>query len=285
MTDQRTCLVTGATSGIGRAAAFGLAALGHRLILVGRDDGKLGRTAAAISGQGGPGEIATFRCDLSLMRDIRSAAEKIARDHRRIDVLINNAGARFLRHGLTDEGIELTLATNHLGHFVLILLLMAPLRNSGQARIISVSSDAHYGGTRAIDNVRSTQGYDGKRQYAESKLAGVLFTYALAERLKGQGIVVNTLDPGCAATNFSRNNGTWSWLKHRLSYFLRGQLRTAAKGAETIVYLADSNEAAGLSGRYFRDNAEMRSSDISYAGSAQKMLWALSVELGGVDIR
>ena len=190
MTDRRTCLVTGATSGIGRAAAFGLAALGHRLILVGRDECKLARTADAIRGRGGSAEIATYRCDLSLMRDVRSAAEKIAQDHRRIDVLINNAGARFLHHGLTQEGIELTLATNHLGHFVLTLSLAGLLPSSGEARIINVSSGAHYGGTGVLENIRSSAGYDGKRQYAESKLASVLFTYALAERLKGRGISV-----------------------------------------------------------------------------------------------
>jgi len=284
MTDRQTCLVTGATSGIGRAAAFGLAALGHRLILVGRDEVKLGRTADAIRSRCGSAEIATCRCDLSLMRDVRSAAERIARDHRRLDVLINNAGARFLRHQLTDEGIEMTLATNHLGHFVLTLSLAGLLTSPGGARIINVSSGAHYGGTGVLENIRSAQGYDGKRQYAESKLAGVLFTYALAERWKGQGIVVNALDPGCAATNFSRNNGTWSWLKHRLSYFLRGRLRTPAKGAETILYLATSDEVAGVTGRYFRDKKETKSSDISYARQVQGAVWASSVGLGGIDL-
>jgi NAD(P)-dependent dehydrogenase (short-subunit alcohol dehydrogenase family) len=284
MTDQRTCLVTGASSGIGRAAALGLTSMGHRLILVGRDEGKLGRTAAAILRRRRSAEVSTYRCDLSLMRDVRGAAERIRRDHRRIDALINNAGARFLRHGLTDEGIELTLATNHLGHFALTLLLMGPLRDSGRARIINVSSGAHYGGAGAIENVRSAQGYDGKRQYAASKLAGVLFAYALAERLKDEGIAANAVDPGCAATSFSRNNGAWSWLKHRLSYFLKGQLRTPARAAGTIIYLAASDDVAGLTGRYFRDKKEMRSSDLSYERAAREALWAASVNLSGIEL-
>lgn len=283
MEGQRTCLVTGATSGIGRAAASGLAALGHRVILVGRDENKLVRVAARLRDTRGPGGIAAYRCDLSLAREVRSVADRIRREHPRIDVLVNNAGARFLKHELTDEGIELTLATNHLGHFVLTLSLRESLRESGQARIINVSSGAHYGGTRAIENIRSPEGYDGKRQYADSKLAGVLFAYALAERWRDQGISANAVDPGSASTNFSRNNGTWSWLKHRIAYLLKGQLRTAARGAETIVYLATSSKMAGVTGGYFRDLKAMRSSDLPYDAALREALWTSSAALGGTD--
>jgi NAD(P)-dependent dehydrogenase (short-subunit alcohol dehydrogenase family) len=284
MMDQRTCLITGATSGIGKAAAFELAKLGHRLILVGRNEERLRRTVDGIRGRTGNREVTAYRCDLSLIRDARSAAGRIGRDHGRIDVLINNAGARILRQQLTEEGIELTLATNHLGHFILTLSLMGPLRSSREARIINVSSGAHYGGTGAIENVRSASGYDGKRQYAESKLANVLFTYALADRLKGERVSALAVDPGCAATNFARNNGVWPWLKHRLSYLLRGQLRTPARAAETIVYLAASGDVAGVTGKYFRDKKEMRSSEISRSGAVQDALWASSVGLGGIDL-
>ena len=281
--DQRTCLITGATSGIGEAAASDLAKLGHRLILVGRNEEKLKKTVGRIRDRTGSKEITAYRCDLSLLQEVRSAAERIRRDYRRIDVLINNAGARILRHQLTEEGIELTLATNHLGHFVLTLSLRGLLQSSGDARVISVSSGAHYGGTRAIENIKSAEDYDGKRQYADSKLANVLFTYALADRIKDRQISVNALDPGCAATNFARNNGSWPWLKHRLSYLLRGQLRTPARAAETIVYLAASGDVAGVTGRYFRDKKETRSSDISYERAVQEALWESSVALSGID--
>mgnify|MGYP001294675584 CR=1 FL=1 len=283
MEGQRTCLVTGATSGIGRAAAFGLAALGHRLILVGRDGNELVRAAARMRDRLEPGGVATYRCDLSLVREVRIVSERIRREHPRIDVLVNNAGARFLKHGLTDEGIELTLATNHLGHFVLTLSLRESLRASGQARVINVSSGAHYGGTRAIENIRSPEGYDGKRQYADSKLAGVLFAYALADRWRDQGISTNAVDPGPAATDFSRNNGTWSWLKHRFAYLLKGQLRTAAEAAETIVYLAASDEVEGVTGRYFRDKKAMRSSDLSHDAALREALWESSAALSRTD--
>jgi len=281
--DQRTCLITGATSGIGEAAASDLAKLGHRLILVGRNEEKLKKTVGRIRDRTGSKEITAYRCDLSLLQEVRSAAERIRRDYRRIDVLINNAGARILRHQLTEEGIELTLATNHLGHFVLTLSLRGLLQSSGDARVISVSSGAHYGGTRAIENIKSAEDYDGKRQYADSKLANVLFTYALADRIKDRQISVNALDPGCAATNFARNNGLWPWLKHRLSYLLRGQLRTPARAAETIIYLAASGDVAGVTGRYFRDKKETRSSDISYERAVQEALWESSVALSGID--
>jgi NAD(P)-dependent dehydrogenase (short-subunit alcohol dehydrogenase family) len=283
MEGQRTCLVTGATSGIGRAVASGLAALGHRLILVGRDENKLIRAAARLRDKHRLSGVSAYRCDLSLVREARSVADRIRREHPRIDVLVNNAGARFLKHGLTDEGIEMTLATNHLGHFVLTLSLRECLRVSGRARVINVSSGAHYGGTRAIDNVLSPDGYDGKRRYAESKLAGVLFAYALAERWRELGISANAVDPGPAATNFSRNNGTWSWLKHRLAYLLKGRLRTAARGAETIVYLATSDEVTGVTGRYFRDMKATRSSDLSYDAALREALWESSAALSGAD--
>jgi len=283
MEGQRTSLVTGATSGIGRAAAFSLAALGHRLILVGRDEKKLIRVAARMRDTCGLSGVAAYRCDLSLVREVRSVADRNRRVHPRIDVLVNNAGARFLEHGRTDERIELTLATNHLGHFVLTLSLRECLRASGRARVINVSSGAHYGGTRAIENILSPEGYDGKRQYADSKLAGVLFAYALAERWRGQGISANAVDPGPAATNFSRNNGTWSWLKHRLAYLLRGQIRTAARGAETIVYLATANDIAGVTGGYFRDMEAIGSSGLSYDAALREVLWTSSAALGGTD--
>jgi len=284
MMDQRTCLITGATSGIGRAAALELAKLGYKLILVGRSDKKLQRTVAEIGEKTGNTGIFPCRCDLSSLREVRGAAERIKRDHGRIDVLINNAGARILRHQLTEERIERTLATNHLGHFVLTLSLIGLLESSGEARVVNVSSGAHYGGAGVIDNIRSAKDYDGKKQYADSKLANVLFTYALADRLKERRIHVNAVDPGSVATHFARNNGWLPWLKHRLYYRLKGQLRTPAQGAETIVYLASSEDVRGKTGKYFRDGKENRSSVISYDRTVQEALWASSVELSGVDI-
>lgn len=215
---------------------------------------------------------------------MRSLAARIKEDHHRIDILINNAGARFLRHQLTEEGIEMTLATNHLGHFVLTLSLIDALKSSGSARIINVSSGAHSAGIGAIENIISAKDDDGRKQYSNSKLANVLFTYALAGMLKDKKITVNAVDPGGVATNFARNNGLVHWLKHRLYYLKNGQLLTPTQGAETIVYLTSSGEVEGISGRYFQDKKEKRSSDISHVHEIQEKLWVTSVKLSGIDL-
>jgi len=281
--DQDTCLITGATSGIGKATALALAGKNYGLILVGRNEEKTARVCDEIKRKAQNGNMSSYVCDLSALRDVRALAARIKADHNRLDILINNAGARFLRYQLTKEGIEMTLATNHLGHFVLTLSLIDALKSSS-ARIINVSSGTHYSGNGVIENILSATDYDGRKQYSNSKLANVLFTYALAEKLKGRGIAVNAVDPGGVATNFARNNGWTHWLKHRLYYLRKGKLLTPAQGAETVVYLASSDEVKGVTGRYFMDKKEKRSSDISYDKAMQEKLWAFSVELSGIDI-
>jgi NAD(P)-dependent dehydrogenase (short-subunit alcohol dehydrogenase family) len=282
--NPKTCLITGATSGIGKAAALALAKGNYGLILVGRNEKKAARVCEEIKRKAPNGHVSYDVCDLSVLRDVRGLAARIKKDFPRIDVLINNAGARFLRHQLTEEGIEMTLATNHLGHFVLTLSLIDPLKISGLARIINVSSGAHSAGTGVIENILSAKDYDGRKQYSNSKLANVLFTYALAEKLKGRGIAVNAVDPGGVATNFARNNWLWPWLRHRIYLLKTRQFLTPAQGAETIVYLASSSDVAGVTGKYFKDKEERRSSELSYDRAAQDRLWALSVALGGLNL-
>ncbi len=278
-----TCLITGATSGIGKAAALALSKKGWRVILVGRNKEKIARAGDEIKRKSRNKDVSFYVCDLSVLRDVRALAVRIREDFGRIDVLVNNAGARILRHRLTEEGIELTLATNHLGHFVLTLSLIDALERSERPRIINVSSSAHYTGTGVIENIRSAADYDGRKQYANSKLANILFTFALADRLKGMRIAVNAVDPGGVATNFARNNGLVPWLKHRLYYLKKRQLLTPARGAETIVYLASSDDAIGITGKYFLGKKEKRSSDLSMDKAIQEKLWASSVELSGID--
>jgi NAD(P)-dependent dehydrogenase (short-subunit alcohol dehydrogenase family) len=281
----KTCLISGSTSGIGKAAALALARMGNKLILLGRSEEKLEKTVSEVVHRCGNDRIGSYTCDLSVMRDVRDVAEKIRRDYDTIDVLINNAGARFLEHELTAEGIEMTLATNHLGHFALTLSLVAALKGSTRGRIINVSSGVHYSAMDVIENILSAGDYDGRKQYASSKLAIVLFTFALMRRLTGTGITVNAVDPGGVATNFARNNGLQHWLRHRIYYLIRGELRTPEKGAETIVYLASAEEVAGITGKYFMHRKEKRPSDISHDEEAQERLWSLSAALSGIDIQ
>jgi len=279
------CLITGATSGIGKATALALAKKDHRLILIGRNEEKTARVCEEIGRMSRNENVSYYVCDLSVVRDMRGVAARIKEDHARIDVLINNAGARFLRHQLTKEGVEMTLATNHRGHYVLTLSLIDIMKGSEQARIVNVSSGAHYAGTGVIENILSARDYDGKKQYANSKLANVLFTYALAEKLKGTGIAVNAVDPGGVATNFARNNGLRHWLSHRIYYCSKRQLLTPAQGAESVVYLASSDDVKGITGKYFMNKAEKKSSVISHDKAIQEKLWASSVELSGMDLR
>jgi NAD(P)-dependent dehydrogenase (short-subunit alcohol dehydrogenase family) len=197
--------------------------------------------------------------------------------------MINNAGAKILRHQLTKDGIELTLATNHLGHFTLTLSLMDLLKRPQSARIVNVSSGVHYASDGVVENILKADLYDGRKQYANSKLANILFTYALADKLRGRGIVANAVDPGGVATNFSRNNGLWHWLKHRLYYLKKRQLLTPEQGAATLVFLASANDVMGITGKYFSDLKEIKSSDISYDKALQDKVWEFSAKLGGID--
>jgi NAD(P)-dependent dehydrogenase (short-subunit alcohol dehydrogenase family) len=282
--NRQICLITGATSGIGKAAALALAKKNYELILIGRNKEKAKKVCYDIKKITSNDHVNDFVCDVSLLQDVRSTADKIKNAYDRIDVLINNAGAKFLRHQLTKEGIELTLATNHLGHFTLTLSLIDLLKMSPSARIINVSSGAHYAGNGAVENMLTAHNYDGRKQYSNSKLANVLFTYALADKLMGKGIVVNAVDPGGVATNFGRNNGLWHWLKHRIYYLRKRQLLTPEQGAETLVFLSSDDGVIGITGKYFNEMKEKRSSDISYDKALQDMIWEFSVTLSGIDL-
>ena len=216
------------------------------------------------------------------MKEVRSVTEKIKTDFDHIDVLINNAGARFDNYLKNDEGLELTFATNHLGHFLLTLSLIEMLKKSGQARIINISSPAHTRGTQELDDIVAPIHYDRRIAYGRSKLANLYFTYELSSRLKNSKITVNAVDPGGVATNFSRNNGLYPWLKHYLSYMLQLKLISPQKAAETIVYLASSQEVSGITGKYFFEKNEISSSPASYNKDAALKLWQLSLKLTGV---
>lgn len=277
--NEKICLITGATSGIGKASAYKFAELRASVILLGRNFNKGRMTIDQIKKKTKNEKLKFYEVDLSLMEDIKRVSEKIKSDYNHIDVLVNNAGARFLVHNITKEGIEYTLALNHLSYFLLTNLLIDLLKNSGSARIINVSSGVHFNGKGIIENIIEKEKYDGKRQYANSKLANILFSYELANKLKATNITVNTLDPGGVATNFARNNGMVNWIKHRLYYLLKGKLLSPSQGAETIIYLADSPEVEGVSGKYFKEKKQIKSSIISYDSTISKELWELSERL------
>ena len=276
---NRTCVITGATSGIGRAVALALGELGADLILTGRNEPAGTELVQRLRARQPRGVFEFIRTDLSRQDQIRKCAERVVETYDRIDVLINNAGARFDQYYETSDGIELTFATNHLGHFLLTCLLCERLVQAPAARVITVSSGSHSSATAEGEWCLTRDNYDRRLAYAKSKLANIMFARALAERLGATRVTSNTVDPGGVASNFCRNNGLVSWIRHLVAHALTRQLASPRKGAETVVYLAVSEEVNGVTSKHFRDNREVASSQGSYDRREAQRLWDLSVEL------
>ncbi len=203
----KLCMVTGATSGIGRVTAQVLAQAGAEVVVVGRNREKSEATVDRIKQQTGNSAVEYMLADLSSQTAIRQLAETFKRQHERLNVLVNNAGAFFLWRQESVDGIEMTFALNHLGYFLLTNLLLDTLKASAPARVINVSSGSHRGETINFNHFQGKRMYSGFRAYGESKLANILFTYELARRLEGTGITVNAIHPGFVATNIGTNNG------------------------------------------------------------------------------
>jgi retinol dehydrogenase-14 len=280
----RTCLVTGATSGIGRATATGLARLGAEVVLVARDPARGQATAAALKAATGNPGVEVLLADLSSQASIRRAAEELAHTHDRLHVLVNNAGGYWATRHVTADGLELTFALNHLAYFLLTNLLLELLRASAPARVVNVTSSAQAFGDIHFDDLQFERRYRGQAAYNQSKLANVLFTYELARRLEGSGVTVNCLAPGVTRTNFGRDDsGPFMRL---LSPLGRPFMRSPEEGAATAVWLASSPEAEGLTGGYYlrrRSRPTLRrSSRRSYDTALARRLWQVSEELTGL---
>jgi len=202
----RTCLVTGATSGIGKATATGLARLGADLVLVARDPAKGQATMAEIGAATGNPRVGLLEADLSSQASVRQLAEEVKRGHDRLHVLVNNAGGYWATRHTTVDRLELTFAVNHLAYFLLTNLLLDLLRASAPARIVNVTSGAQAIGDVHFDDLQFERRYRGQPAYNQSKLANVLFTYELARRLDGSGVTVNCVHPGVVRTNFGRDD-------------------------------------------------------------------------------
>ncbi|HEV2580918.1 MAG TPA: SDR family oxidoreductase [Ktedonobacteraceae bacterium] len=276
----KVCLVTGATSGIGRATALGLAQMGATVALVARDRARGEATRNEIIAQSGNSAIELLLADLSSQQSIRQLAGSIAQNYPRLHVLVNNAGLFNLRRHTTVDGLELTFAVNYLAPFLLTNLLLDTLKASAPARIVNVSSDSHEAGYIRLDRLQSDRGYRPMRAYGQSKLALVLFTYELARRLEGSGVTVNALHPGFVSTNIAQSGiGPIGRAAARL-IFLRGI--TPEEGAKTSIYLASSPEVEGVTGKYFVKSIPRRSVEVSYDEALQRRLWEESVKLVGL---
>lgn len=278
----KVCVISGATSGIGRAAAFELGVRGASLALVGRNEVRGREIVARILRCVPASQVKFFRCDLTIRSEVLAVAQAIREMFGSIDILVNNAGARFDHFGANPDGIERTFAGNHLGPFVLTTALLGSLVRSPAARVVIVGSGAHEVAPPA-GWILTEANYDRKLAYGSSKLANIVFTYELARRLSGTSVTVNALDPGGVATRLGLNNGLIAWVKHLLYYLMKGQLLSPRQASLGVVYLAISPEVRGKSGGYYFGNRSIRSSTISYDPLIAQALWTLSVERSRMD--
>jgi NAD(P)-dependent dehydrogenase (short-subunit alcohol dehydrogenase family) len=276
----RTVLVTGGTGGIGKATAAGLAALGARVAITGRDRRRADEAAAAIRAAGGP-EVDVFVGDLSSQAEVRRLAAEVLDGLPRLDVLVNNVGGFWNTRHVTADGLERTFALNHLAPFLLTHLLHDRLVANAPARVVTVSSGAQAMGRIDFADLQGERSWSGQRAYNQSKLANVLFTYELARRLEGSGVTANALHPGVVRTAFGAEDpGT---LQRVLLPVVRPFLKTPEQGAATSIHLASTPELEHVSGQYFANSRPKRSSSRSYDDAVAARLWDVSCELTGID--
>ncbi len=275
----KVCMVTGATSGIGKVAARELAQRGAEVVVVGRNEARCEATVSQIRQQTANPSVEFLLADLSSQQEIRRLAREFESRYSRLDVLVNNAGAIMLSRRESVDGIEMTLALNHLAYFLLTNLLLDKLKSSAPARIVNVSSNSHERAKLDFDDLQNRRRYWGFRAYAWSKLENILFSYELARRLEGTGVTVNALHPGLVGTNFLANNGALGRLLKML-VVIKGI--SPERGARTSIYLASSPELETVTGRYFFQEQEVPSSSASYDEDAARRLWQLSAEMTGL---
>ena len=275
--EGKTCLITGGSDGIGYVAARELARLGAQVFIVGRNAFKTKDAVDRIRDETGNREVRYLLADLSSQGDVRRLADQVKEQIPRLDVLLNNAGAIFLSNRVSVDGIEMTFALNHLGYFLLTTLLLDLLKDSAPARIVNVSSSSHASpGEFRLEDLPPPGKSGGYRAYGRSKLCNLWVTYELARRLEGSDVAVNALHPGLVRTNFARNNGV---LGRVVNFFIGARGVDAARGAETLIYLAASPEVEGITGKYFVDCRAVASSSLSYNAGLASGLWEMSERL------
>jgi retinol dehydrogenase 14 len=273
----KTVLITGATGGIGRATAIGLASMGARVGITGRDRARAENAAASITRESGNPAVDVFVADLSAQADVRRLAREVLAAYPRLDVLLNNVGGFWAHRHVTADGLEHTFALNHLAPFLLTSLLLDRLMASAPARVVTVSSGAQSMGKIDFDNLMGEPKYSGQQAYNQSKLANVMFTYELARHLEGSGVTATVLHPGVTRTAFGAEDTARGW--GPLIAVMRPFMRSPERGAETAVYLASSPEAEGVSGRYFADRKARKSNKWSYDTATTTRLWRVSADL------
>ena len=273
----RRVLMTGATGGIGLAAAMELAKRGAELAIVARDEGRAKAAVAAIAAAGpASGPVDVLSADLASLASVKALAEQALQRYRRIDLLINNAGAVFSSRQLTGEGLERTWTLNHLAPFLLTSLLLDRLRASAPARVITTASDAHKGMKIPFDDLDAARSYrmNGFVRYGQTKLANILFTAELARRTQDSGVSAYCFHPGVVASGFNRNNGS---VMGTLMLAIKPFSRSVERGAQTLVWLADTPNP-GIPGGYYVDEKPRSPSGAALDLQTAERLWTVSEE-------
>jgi NAD(P)-dependent dehydrogenase (short-subunit alcohol dehydrogenase family) len=271
MLDGKTCLVTGANSGLGRETALALAQMKANVVMVCRSKEK-GEAARAEIEKAGNASVDLLLSDLSSLAEVRTLAAEVRNRYGKLHVLVNNAGV-FSFSGKTSDGFETTLAVDYLAPFLLTNLLLDLLKSSAPSRIVNVSSVGHFSGHIDLAAIQKGSGPSGWGGYGNSKLALVMFTYELARRLQGTGVTANCLHPGGVATNIWRIPPA----------LVRLFMKSPKEGAETQIYVASSPDVEGVTGKYFDDKAEKKSAKESYDEEEARALWDVTSKLVGLS--
>ncbi len=270
MTNPKTILITGATDGIGKQAAFELARRGHHVIVHGRNAARAKSVVEEIQHTTKNPNVAFALADFASLAEVRNLAAQLQENYPRLNVLINNAGIFTKQRTLTRDGFETTFQVNYLAHFLLTNLVLEKIKQSAPARLVHVSSGTHRSGQIEWDNLQGEKHSGGYEAYSRSKLANVLFAYELAERLQGTGVTSNALHPGVIGTKLMYAG--WG----------SGGSDDLARGAETIVHAATAPELENVTGRYFDNQRETKSSPTSHDKNLQRELWEVSARLAGL---
>ena len=272
----KICLVTGSNSGIGKVTARELAAQGATVVMVCRNRAKGEAAQAEIKAATGNDAVDLLIADLSSLAEVRRVATEFQQKYSQLHVLIHNAGGVNHKRTVTPDGFEATFALNYLAPFLLTELLLATLKASAPARIVNVSSAAHMGGRINFADLQGEKRYNTWMAYCQAKLALVLFTYELASQLAGTGVTVNALHPGVIASNFGQSMGSFMSVGWKL---ISPFISTVEQGAQTTLYLATSPDVEGISGKYFANRKEKRSSLRSHDAVTRQQLWQVSQAL------
>lgn len=275
---DKTVLVTGATDGIGKETARRLAERGARVFIAGRNAEKGAAAVRDIATNTGTDQAEFLQADLSVQADVRGLAKAVKQRTNRLDVLVNNAGVIMFRREETRDGIEMTFGLNHLNYFLLTHELLDLLKASAPARIVSVASIAHRRAMLDFDDLQLSRGFGAWKAYSRSKLANIMFTYALARRLEGTGVTANCLHPGFVSSHFGQNGRFLARTGMALAMRF-GNAISVAQGAQTSVYLASAPEVTSQSGLYFDEGKAVKSNHASYDRHTQEKLWGISAKM------